>query len=63
MARKPFNFRQNEDLKQQDSVKTTSFSRNNDASSLVEEEEEEVVVCWALLMVPMRLGDVLSVDF
>ena len=44
MARKPFNFRQNEDLKQQDSVKTTSFSRNNDASSLVEEEEEEVVV-------------------
>ena len=50
----------------------TSFSRNNDASILVEEEKEEkeeedeevvVVVCWAQLVVPMRLGDVLSVDF
>ena len=30
-----------------------------------EEEEEQVVVVvrWAVLMVPMRLGDVLSVDF
>ena len=48
MARKPFNFRQNEDLKQQDSVKTTSFSRNNDASSLVEEEEGEEVVLGSI---------------
>ena len=28
-----------------------------------EEEEVVVFVCWALLMVPMRLGDVLSIDF
>ena len=30
-----------------------------------EEEEEEVVVvvCWPLLMFPIRLGDVISVDF
>ena len=40
-------------------------SRNNDASSLEkEEEEEEVVVRWgAVLMVPMRLWDDLSIDF
>ena len=45
----------------------TSSSRNIDASSLVEEEEEEVVRVvvrwWAVLIVPMRLWDELSIDF
>ena len=46
-------------------MKKTSSSRNNDASSLVEEEEEEVGVeiWWAVLMVPMRHWDELSIDF
>ena len=45
----------------------TSSSRNNDASSVVveqeEEEEEAIVEWWEVLMVPMTLGDVSSVDF
>ena len=45
--------------------KITSSSKNNDASSLmvVEEEEGAMVVWWrAVLLVPMRLCDVLSID-